>query len=141
MLVDPYFSDDLFEWLYSSTSLSRVLLCRRPENLTVLSLFLGGVERAGARALEVRYLEPRELHDRYLVGRDGAVSMIGASLNGLHRNFTAIVRLPDPAGEAIRARVEEDWSRAARVEPQAIRAELSVPEADHEMDVKAESGD
>lgn len=68
--------------------------------------------------------------------------MIGASLNGLHRNFTALVRLPDPAAGAIRARVEEDWNRAARVEPQDIKAELPVPASDladdQELDVEVE---
>lgn len=147
LLVDPYFSDDLFDWLYSSTSLSRVLLCRKPENLTVLGLFLGGLEQAGERTLEVRHLPLRALHDRYVVGSDGAVSMIGASLNGLHRNFTALVRLPDPAAEAVRSRMEQEWARATKVVPQRFKNpppasidDLSEPANDNADDAEEVAG-
>lgn len=127
LLVDPYFDDSLIDWLARSTSIARVLMCRKPDRCDALELYLGGLERTG-RSVEFRILEPRRLHDRYLIGEDGKVSMIGASLNGLHRNFTAIIEVPAPGADAIRAEVEARWNEASPVEPVAdIRRPIPEP--------------
>lgn len=127
LLVDPYFDDSLVDWLARSTSIARVLMCRREDKCDALKFYLGGLERTG-RSVEFRILEPRRLHDRYLIGEDGKVSMIGASLNGLHRNFTAIIEVPSPGAEAIRAEVEARWNEASPVEPVAdIRRPIPEP--------------
>ena len=140
LLVDPYFSDDLFEWLWRSTSLTRVLLCRRPEKLRVLEVLLGGLEQLDDRALEIRYLPPRSLHDRYVIGADQAVSMIGASLNGLHRNFTALVPMPDPSATAVREKMEQHWSKAIPVKAQQLKTE-PPPASDDDSGDDASSSD
>lgn len=128
LLVDAYFSDELVSWLWQSTSITRVLMCRSDEKCTDLRLYLGGLERAG-RQIEFRVLPRGELHDRYLIGADGKVSMIGASLNGLHRNFTAIIEVSDPGASAIRDYVNAKWNSAKRVEPQQdIRQPLAESE-------------
>lgn len=116
MLVDPYFTDSLFQWLIGSTSINRLLLCRQPSKREALGLYAGGARRVN-RSLDVRCLPPNELHDRYLVYETGDVSMIGASLNGLHRNFTAIVPVPAPGDDAIRDYVNAKWEEADRIEP------------------------
>lgn len=123
-LVDPYFTDDLFPWLIEATSIARVLLCREKAKRSVLGFYSGGAATSG-RPLEIRCLGPRELHDRYLIAEDESVSMIGASLNGLHRNFTAIVPIPDPAATAVREYVRERWEEADPIEP---RTELAQPD-------------
>lgn len=116
LLVDPYFTDDLFPWLIESTSIARVLLCRDPGKRSSLPL-LAGAAVASGRNLSVRCLPARALHDRFLVAEGGAVSTIGASLNGMSRHFTTITRLPE-AGEApVRDFVEEKWRKAQPVEP------------------------
>lgn len=132
LLVDAYFSDELVSWLWQSTSINRVLMCRSEEKCADLRLYLGGLERAG-RELEFRVLPRGDLHDRYLIGADGKVSMIGASLNGLHRNFTAIVEIPDPGASAIRYQIDAKWHQAKRVEPQQdIRQPLTDSDSDTE---------
>lgn len=128
-LVDPYFDDRLVAWLANSTSIARVLMCRSVEACDALSYYLGGLERAG-RKIDFRILPRGSLHDRYLIGEDGKVSMIGASLNGLHRNFTAIIEVPEPGAAAIRGEVDRKWGDALPVTPVAdIKAPLPQPHA------------
>ena len=95
----------------------------------LVSYYLGGLERAG-RKIDFRILPRGSLHDRYLIGEDGKVSMIGASLNGLHRNFTAIIEVPEPGAAAIRVEVDRKWGDALPVTPVAdIKAPLPQPHA------------
>jgi hypothetical protein len=124
LLLDPYATFEYLAWLYQSTSIVRLLIGRDEngrrdsENQASMRLALGGIERAGGRALEVRQLPRDSLHDRVLIGEDDSVSLMGASLNGLHKNFTAIVPLPEPAATALREYVEGLWAKAVRLEPQ-----------------------
>lgn len=123
LLVDPYFEDELFAWLFDTTSIARVLTCRKQGDRRRLGLLLAGARSAG-RSLEVRCLPPKALHDRYLVDGDGRVSMIGSSLNGLHANFTLVVPLPEPAAGSVRSFVDARWKAAERVEPAGMREPL-----------------
>lgn len=122
LLVDPYFGDDLLSWLTEATTITRVLTCRREKDRRSLGMLLEAAASMG-RELEIRCLPVKALHDRYLVDAEGAVSMMGASLNGLHANFTVVVPLPEPAAQAVRSYVESKWNEAVRVEPAGIRDE------------------
>lgn len=115
-LVDPYFRDENLSWLISQTAISRLLLCRGSNHLGMLGMAAPAASRAG-RPLEIRYLPKGQLHDRYIIAKDGSVSMIGASINGLHRNFTAIVTVPEPGARAVREFVDERWGNAEGVRP------------------------
>ena len=121
MLVDPYFKDDLFPWLMDATSIDRVLLCRAASERTVLELIAGAAEAQG-RALEIRCLPPRAQHDRYLMAEDGAVSTIGASLNGLHKHFTTIAPVPEPGAAAVRTFLDAQWEAAEVVQAKSTLA-------------------
>jgi hypothetical protein len=125
LLLDPYLPFEYLAWLYESTSIVRLLIGRRDrrdeldsQNQASLRLALGGIARDNARRLEVRQLSRDLLHDRLLLSEDGDVYLIGASLNGLHKNVTAIVPISEPAATAYRDQVEEWWATAVRVEPQ-----------------------
>lgn len=122
MLVDPYFKDDLFPWLMDATSIDRVLLCRGASDRTVLELIAGAAAASG-RDLEIRCLPPGSQHDRYLVAEDGRVSTIGASLNGLHKHFTAITPIPEQGAAAIRGFLDSQWNVAEVVEQKSGLAE------------------
>ncbi|GAA4853271.1 hypothetical protein GCM10023221_36510 [Luteimicrobium xylanilyticum] len=122
MLVDPYFQDDMFEWLMSSTSIDRVLLGRKATKLGSLPFIAGAAAKMG-RGLSVRYLPPDRMHDRYLVAENGDLSMIGASLNGVHRNDTAIMRVPAPGAATIKRRLANLWDQAMPVEPKSSLTE------------------
>ncbi|QJW36462.1 hypothetical protein [Cellulosimicrobium protaetiae] len=123
MLADPYFQDQLVPWLMSSTSIKRLLLCRKPKDRALLELGAGAALQDG-RDLEIRCLPPTAFHDRYLLAEDDSVSMIGASLNGLHKYFTVIVPVPEPGAAAVREYLEEKWESAEVIEP---KTSLSAP--------------
>jgi hypothetical protein len=131
MLVDPYLTDDLFPWLIEATSISRVLLCRDPAKRPTLALLAGAASATG-RELEIRCLPRGELHDRYLVTSDGDVSVIGASLNGLHRHFTTISRLPSPGADVVNDHLQQRWEDAEPVIPQTDIRTRELPGATSE---------
>lgn len=113
MLVDPYFDSDLLDWLVKSTSINRILIKAAGEQKrTQFGLYLGAIGGSGDAPVEVRVTADKSLHDRCVVHEDRSVSMIGASLNGLHKNFTAIVPLPSEPARAWREEVERLWSDA-----------------------------
>ncbi len=122
LLVDPYFKDGHFPWLVNSTSISRVLLCRKSSERGVIELAVGGALASG-RELEVRCLPPKEVHDRYLIAEDGAVSIMGISLTGVQRHFSVIAPVPEPGAGAVRTFVEEHWRRAEPVMAKAALAD------------------
>ncbi|WP_282947153.1 hypothetical protein [Cellulomonas endometrii] len=124
MLVDPYFKDDLFQWLMESTSIRRVLVCREPADRSVLPMIAGAASLI-SRDLEIRCLPLRAVHDRFLVTQDGAIFTIGSSLNGLQRHFTTITRLPDPGTDTVREYLEKQWDAADPVVPKTT---LSSPQ-------------
>lgn len=128
MLVDPYFKDEQLDWLYKDTRIEKILFCRKPDHLGMLELSVGGIRyRGGDRDLDLRYLPPKSLHDRYVFGADGSVSMLGCSLNGLRRNFTALIRLPPTATEAVRAEIEPLWEKATPIEAREGIDSMSDP--------------
>lgn len=130
-LVDPYFKDEHLTWLIEATSISKLLLGRKSDSAAALGLAIDAARGRG-RSLEIRYLPPRTLHDRYLIAEDTSVSTIGASINGLNRNFTVLTPVPDPGAPAIRRFVEEQWKAATQVEAwDGLEAPADVaPEAD-----------
>ncbi len=118
MLVDPYFKDDYVLWLLESTSIERLLLCRARSERSRLALAAGAAEKLHRR-IEIRCLPRSAVHDRYLISEDGSVSMIGASINGLHKHFTVIARVNEPGSSAIREYVERKWTEAEKIKPKA----------------------
>lgn len=131
MLVDPYFMDAQIDWLYRDTGIEKVLFCRKPVSLGTLELFLGGVQYRGDRTIELRYLPPKSLHDRYVVGADHSVSMLGASLNGLRKNFTALVKLPSSVTKTVRDQIYSSWDQATPIEPiKDIESAPTIKEAE-----------
>jgi hypothetical protein len=50
----------------------------------------------------VRELRCADFHDRYLIGED-RVYGLGSSLNGVGKNMTTLIHLPDLAAQTVRA--------------------------------------
>jgi hypothetical protein len=121
MLVDPYFKADMLEWLTEATTLARVLISKKAsgQERPLMAVALATLPRGNA--VEVRFTESTDLHDRCLIAEDGAVRLIGASVTGIGRNQTSILA-PDPAiMNAYRVRYENLWNSAERIEPQPVR--------------------
>jgi hypothetical protein len=121
LLVDRYFKADAVPWLVEATSIRRVLIWsghrQAVADLRLMAGALGTI--ANATDLEVRSTNNGELHDRCLIGEDGQVQLLGASINGVGRNITSIVT-PDPeVSRVYRERYETLWQSATRVAPQA----------------------
>lgn len=126
MLVDPYFDPDLLDWLVKATSINRVLIKAAAEKKrTLFGFYLGAICGDGDAPVEVRITADKSLHDRCVVHEDGSVSLIGASLNGVHKNFTAIVPLPSEPARAWREEVEHLWRDAEPIE--AVRTIKGAP--------------
>jgi hypothetical protein len=56
----------------------------------------------------VRELRCADFHDRYLIGED-RVYGLGSSLNGVGKNMTTLIHLPDLAAQTVRAEAERLW--------------------------------
>jgi hypothetical protein len=56
----------------------------------------------------VRELRCADFHDRYLIGED-RVYGLGSSLNGVGKNMTTLIHLPDLAAQTVHAEAERLW--------------------------------
>ncbi|CAN5538747.1 hypothetical protein BH23ACT6_BH23ACT6_25020 [soil metagenome] len=59
----------------------------------------------------VRELRQANFHDRYLIG-DHKVYGLGSSLNGVGKNMTTLIEMPDSAAQMIRDQIESLWDSA-----------------------------
>lgn len=59
----------------------------------------------------VRELRCADFHDRYVVGEENVYGL-GSSLNGVGKNMTTLVHMPDLAARTIRAEAEDLWAEA-----------------------------
>jgi hypothetical protein len=129
LLADPYLRAENIDWIVDSTNLARVLVAKKLNKTerALIGFALGRLSETDQPVVEVRVTDDEQFHDRYLLHRDGHVDMIGASLNGIDKNVTAIMPLPDQAQPAVRRFVEGLWSAAEPITPRrAIKADEPV---------------
>ena len=117
-LVEPYLQDQVLEWVFSCTQISKIIICRNQDKIVETALALGKLN-SDKRSVEVRYFPPRELHDRYVVPKNDTPYMLGASLNGLDKHFTTMVPMPNHLASAIRTQVDAWWRDGKPIEPRA----------------------
>jgi hypothetical protein len=55
------------------------------------------------------------LHDRLIVGEDGEVWTLGASLNSVATTSTVVVPVPQAGADALRQQAEKLWADAEQV--------------------------
>lgn len=116
LLVDPYLGVPEFFELLDIQVVTRILMsdngmkAKRP----VIATALAAIENR----VEVRYLEPKDLHDRFFIPDSGDVLVFGSSLNSLTRRPGVVTPLADgAASEAIRAAYKKLWLAATPIEP------------------------
>ncbi|WP_406635439.1 hypothetical protein [Amycolatopsis sp. WGS_07] len=119
LLVDAYFKADFVPWLVDSTTMRRVLISSRhpkaQRDLGLMAIALATVPDAGV--LEVRSTDSPELHDRCIITADGDVQLLGSSVTGVGKNFTAIMHPDQEVKRLYRNRYESLWKSAIVVEP------------------------
>lgn len=127
MLVDAYFKAELVLWLVESTALNRVLVSSRhpraKSDLARMAVALATVPNAAT--LQVRSTDNPELHDRCIIGENGRLQLLGASVNGVGRSMTAVITPDNEVMRVYRERYENLWSKATPVEPQQPGAALA----------------
>lgn len=116
LLVDPYFRIDHLMSVLQATEVNRILTSEKvsKSGIDALAIALGTLGPE-ARKVEVRVAD-KTLHDRHVVGVDGAVLLLGASLNGVGSVTSVVVRMADSA-EAVAANCELMWKSADVLEP------------------------
>ena len=112
LVADPYIRLQQLHDLLAQTRVSRILMSSikvEESELAGCAALLRGLEGEA----EVRVSSSRDWHDRYLTSED-AVAQLGASINGLSKNVTALLPVTDSnVAQSIRAYVEELWRDAA----------------------------
>ena len=120
LLIDPYFRIDHLMSVLQATEVNRILTSKKvsKSGIDALAIALGTLG-PDARKVEVRVAD-KTLHDRHVVGVDGTVLLLGASLNGVGSVTSVVVKMADSA-EVIAANCELMWDSADPLEPIAPR--------------------
>jgi hypothetical protein len=110
MIADPYIRLSELHQLISETAVTRVLTSSK----------IGEGERRGmaalasraSRAVEVRLTDEPSWHDRYVLEGE-RLWQLGASVNGLHKNVTALLPVSDEAvAGVVRNYINDLWAGA-----------------------------
>jgi hypothetical protein len=114
MLVDPYIDSLSLYLLGGEARVERILTGKKmgKGKLGELKATLGRLDQ-GSRP-EVR--TSQTLHDRFVLASD-SVWTIGSSLNGIGKSLTVITPIRGQEGDALRAKLEEQWDAAMLLQP------------------------
>lgn len=117
LLVDPYFRIDQLMTVLNGTTIARVLISkqhgRSKEDRSALAVALDSPSLP--RQIAIRATSDPALHDRLIVGEDGEVWTLGASLNSVATTSTVIVPVPQAGADALRQQAEKLWDDAKEV--------------------------
>lgn len=125
MLVDPYLTLDGLQDIVTASSTTRILTTDRNQRrrLSLIAHGLGVIENAP----EVRRVGASKLHDRFFIGDEGPVYVLGSSLNSIARRPGVITPIADAAASgAIRTAYEAIWAEGAPIEPSAPAGEAGT---------------
>lgn len=117
LLVDPYFRIDQLMTILNSTSITRILISKQHKgsqgDRAALAVALDSPSLP--RSIKIRATSDQGLHDRLIVGEDGEVWTLGASLNSVATTSTVIVPVPQAGADALRQQSEKLWDEAEEV--------------------------
>jgi hypothetical protein len=111
--IDPYLDADHVDFLFTQTSISKILTSDR--YLPAISVRLAELDLEASS--EVRIVRGGALHDRAVLHEDGGIALIGTSFKKIESKFVGLVDLPAALAQGFRAAMEELWSRAEVVIP------------------------
>jgi hypothetical protein len=111
LIMDGYLAPGELVHILKDSNASRFLVSSKLKGsrLTQLALMIR-LTPPGADVV-VRELRCADFHDRYLIGED-RVYGLGSSLNGVGKNMTTLIHLPDLAAQTVRAEAERLWADA-----------------------------
>jgi hypothetical protein len=113
LLVDPYLRLAELRDVLEYTDVRRVLISSRPRDTreiqTSIAVYLASLDEVD---VEIRTTASRDVHDRVVVSTDGAVHLLGTSLNGIGTASTHLVTLPAEAATAQALKAEAWWDEA-----------------------------
>lgn len=117
LLVEPYSRIGQLMTILNSTSIAKVLISkqhkRSREDRAALAVALDSPSLP--RSIEIRASSDPGLHDRLIVGEDGEVWTLGASLNSVATASTVIVPVPQAGADALRQQAKKLWDEAEQV--------------------------
>ena len=115
--VDPYFRIGELMAVLEGTAITRALISKQhkssKEDRAALAVALDSPSLP--RAIEIRATSDPSLHDRFIIGEDGEVWTLGASLGSLATTSTLIIPVPAVAADALRLHAEKLWDDAEKV--------------------------
>lgn len=129
MLVEPYFRLEQLIDIAELDNVTRVMTGTKLNNREREVLATGLASVPNDRPLEVRMTD--DLHDRYLIPREGPALMLGASLGGIGKRVSTLTTLGDVASQALRDAHEALWARGMALRSKAV-ADEDLPGDDDE---------
>lgn len=110
LIADPYIRIEELHRLVSHTALTRILSSSKVEDSDRRGMAV--LAANASRPIEVRFSSEESWHDRYVL-RGTKVFQLGASVNGLNKNVTALLPVVDEAvAKPLREYVEGLWQGA-----------------------------
>lgn len=122
LVVDPYLNAETAIDLGQMESVRRVLTGDR--NISKLRGRFGIIMRARPD-FEIRYIDQKTLHDRYVISSAGSVTVLGSSLNSIAHRQGVITPLDKMGSKFISDAYEELWRHACSLteESDSIKAD------------------
>ncbi|WP_455834243.1 hypothetical protein [Pseudarthrobacter siccitolerans] len=124
LVVDPYLNAETAIDLGQMESVKRVLTGNR--NISKLRGRFGIIMRARAD-FEIRYMDQKSLHDRYVISNAGSVTVLGSSLNSIAHRQGVITPLDKMGSKFISEAYEELWQRASSLREESESTKTDTP--------------
>ncbi|WP_454700009.1 hypothetical protein [Arthrobacter humicola] len=124
LVVDPYLNAETAIDLGQMDSVKRVLTGDR--NINRLRGRFSIIMRARSD-FEIRYMEQKALHDRYVISDEGTVTVLGSSLNSIAHRQGVITPLDTVGSKYISEAYEELWRHASSLKEVSESKKTDVP--------------
>lgn len=113
-VVDGYLSAEELGHILRGSNACRFLVSTKLGKGRLMELSVMISLAAPTDAGKVRELRRADFHDRYLIG-DSKVYGLGSSLNGVGKNLTTLIEMPEKVAVTLRLEAEELWQAAEKV--------------------------
>jgi len=124
LVVDPYLNAEAAIDLGQMESVRRVLTGNR--NISKLLGRFGIIMRARPD-FEIRYVDQKSLHDRYVISNAGSVTVLGSSLNSIAHRQGVITPLDKMGSKFISDAYEELWRHACSLREESRSTKTNSP--------------
>lgn len=130
LVVDPYLNAETAIDLAQIHTVKRVLTGNR--NIHKLEGRFSIVMRSRPD-FEIRYLEQKSLHDRYVISEAGSVTVLGSSLNSIAHRQGVITPLDTMGSKFISDAYEKLWRQASSLKELSESKETDAPATSEQL--------